>query len=220
MVEQLCLVCAHQLEESARRCPQCGRPRPGALPEYMNVPWQRAATYIGVISGVLFVCLILLLAANKPTELSPAEISQPSAAESPATTESSSAPIKSSAGKETPGATEGGKGLVVNSWNCTTERDSDYVTIRGEIKNASDASIKGLWIVVTLRTADGTFVTSDDGLPEYQTILPGQTSPFRLLIGHNPLVRTADLSFKNDDGVMVEFSGARSTSCTDATGSD
>ena len=213
MVEQLCPVCAHQLEEGSRSCPQCGRPRPGVLPEYMSVPWQRAATYIGVISGVLFVCLILLLAPNKATEVSPEKVSEPSAAES-------SAPVGSSAGKETPGATEGGKGLVVNSWNCTTERDSDYVTIRGEVKNASDSSIKGLWIVVTLRTADGTFVTSDDGLPEYQTILPGQTSPFRLLIGHNPAVRTADLSFKNDDGVMVEFSGARSTSCTDATGSD
>jgi len=213
MVDQLCPVCAHQFEEGSQSCPQCGRPRPGVLPEYMNVPWQRAATYIGVLSGVLFVCLLLLLAPNKATELSPAEISQPSAAESPA-------PIERSAGKETPGATKGGKNLVVNSWNCTTERDSDYVTIRGEIKNASDSSIKGLEIVVTLRTADGTFVTSDDGMPEYETILPGQTSPFKLLIGHNPAVRTADLLLKNDDSELVEFSGARSKSCTDATGSD
>src|SRR5260370_30016321 len=122
MGDQLCPVCAHQLEEASRSCPQCGRPRPGVLPEYMNVPWQRAATYIGVISGVLFVCL-LLLAPKKATELSPAKISQLSAAES-------SAPAESSAGNTTPGATTGGKGLVVNSWNCTTERDSDFVTIR------------------------------------------------------------------------------------------
>jgi hypothetical protein len=213
MVDQLCPVCAHQLEEGSRSCPQCGRPRPGVLPEYMNVPWQRAATYIGVISGVLFVCLILLLAPNKATEVSPEKVSEPSAAES-------SAPIESSAGKETPGATKGGKGLVVNSWNCTTDRVSDFVTIRGEIKNATDSSIKGLEIVVTLRTADGTFVTSDDGMPDYETILPGQTSPFKLLIGHNPLVRTADLSLKNNASELVEFSGARSASCTDATGSD
>jgi len=132
MVDQRCPVCAHRLEESSRSCPQCGRPRPGVLPEYMNVPWQRAATYIGVISGVLFVCLLLLLAPNKATEISPEKVSEPSAAES-------SAPIESSAGKETPGATEGGKGLVVNSWSCTTERDSDYATIRGEVKNASDS---------------------------------------------------------------------------------
>jgi hypothetical protein len=213
MVEQLCPVCAHQFEEGSRSCPQCGRPRPGVLPEYMNVPWQRAATYIGVISGVLLVCLLLLLAPNKATEISPEKASEPSARES-------SAPVESSAGKETPGATKGDKGLVVNSWNCTTERDSDYVTIRGEVKNASDSPIKGLEIVVTLRTADGTFVTSDDGMADYETILPGQTSPFKLLIGHNPAVRTADLSFKNDDRELVEFSGRHSESCTDATGSD
>jgi hypothetical protein len=207
MVEQLCPVCAHQLEEGSRSCPQCGRPRPGVLPEYMSVPWQRAATYIGVISGVLFVCLILLLAPNKATEVSPEKVSEPSAAES-------SAPIESSAGKETPGATEGGKGLVVNSWNCAREGDSDYIHVRGEVKNASDSSVNGLWIVVTLRTADGTFVTSDHGLPEYQTILPGQTSPFELLIGFNPAVRSADLSFKNDDSGLVEFSGPHSKSCT------
>jgi len=80
--------------------------------------------------------------------------------------------------------------------------------------------VKGLEIVVTLRTADGTFVTSDDGMADYETILPGQTSPFKLLIGHNPAVRTADLSFKNDDRELVEFSGPHSESCTDATGSD
>jgi hypothetical protein len=178
----------------------------------MNVPWQRAATYIGVLSGVLFVCL-LLLAPHKATELSPTEISQPSAAEG-------SAPAESSTGNTTSGAAKGGKGLVVGSWNCTTERDTDYVTIRGEIKNASDSSIKGLDIVVTLRTADGTFVTSDDGMPDYETILPGQTSPFHVLIRHNPAVRTADLSLKNDDRELVEFSGPHSKSCTDATGSD
>src|SRR5882672_10670954 len=150
MADQRCPVCAHQFEESSRSCLQCGRPRPGVLPEYMNVPWQRAATYIGVISGVLFVCL-LLLAPKKATELSPEKVSEPSAAES-------SAPVESSAGKETPGATTGGKDLVVNSWSCAREGDSDYIYIRGEIKNASDSSIKGLEIVVTLRTADGTFV--------------------------------------------------------------
>ena len=179
----------------------------------MNVPWQRAATYIGVISGVLFVCLLLLLAPNKATQVSPERVSEPSAAES-------AAPIESSAGKETPGATKGGKDLVVNSWSCARERDSDYIYIRGEVKNASDSSVNWLQIVVTLRTADGTFVTSDHGFAEYQTILPRQTSPFKVLIGFNPAVRTADLSFKSDDRELVEFSGPHSISCTDATGSD
>src|SRR5260370_39174022 len=207
MGDQLCPVCAHQLEEGSRSCPQCGRPRPGVLPEYMNVPWQRAATYIGVISGVLFVCLLLLLAPNKATEVSSEKVSEPSAAES-------SAPVESSAGKETPGATEGGKGLVINSWNCTREGGSDYIYVRGEVKNASDSSVNWLQIVVTLRTAEGTFVTSDFGFTEYQTILPGQTSPFKVTIGFNPAVRTSDLSITSGDRELVEFSGSHSKSCT------
>jgi hypothetical protein len=172
--------------------------------EYMKVPWQRAATYVGVISGVFFVCL-LLLAPHKATEPSPEKISQPSAAES-------SAPSESSAPKEVPSTDAGGKSLVVKSWSCTM--DSDWVFIRGELKNVSTTSITRLQVVATLRTADGTLISSGESIPEYETILPGQTSPFEVSVGFNPAVRSADLSLKNfNNGEAVEFSGQHSESC-------
>jgi hypothetical protein len=159
------------------------------------------------------VCL-LLLAPKKATEPSPAETSQPSAAESSAPIESSSASIESSAAKETPGATESGKDLVVKSWSCTMDSGGSWVEIQGELKNASSSSITRLQVVATLRTADGTFISSGETFPEYETILPSQTSPFEVSVGFNPAVRSADLSLKNfNNGESVEFSGPHSESC-------
>jgi hypothetical protein len=211
MGQIVCPVCGNQFDDGGERCPRCGRPRPGVAPEYMAVPWQRAATYIGVISGILFVCL-LLLAPRTGTELSPAKTSEPSAAES-------SAPSESGANKEASGAVQAGKDLVV-SWSCRADTVTYWVTIRGEVKNASGSPIKGLRMVAILRTADGTFVSSDDGSPEYDTILPGQTSPFEVLTKFNPAMRSADLSLKNYDSEGVEFSGPHTESCTTVRNSD
>jgi hypothetical protein len=171
------------------------------------VPWERAATYIGSISAVLFVCL-LLFAPRSATELSPAT-------NTPVPEAEKSAPSGSSASKEASNANSSGGDFVVSSWNCTIEAGGRFAHIRGELKNASGASVKGLRILATLRTADGTFVSSEGGEPDYDTILAGQTSPFGILIvGLNPAVRTVDLSLENDERVKVEFSGPHSGSCT------
>ncbi len=175
------------------------------MPEYMKVPWQRAATYIGSIFAVLFVCL-LILAPRNATELSSANTSPQPEAES-------SAPSESSTGKEVSNANSNGKDFVISSWNCTIESIGNFAHIRGELKNASSASVKGLRILVTLKTADGKFVSSGGGDPDYDTILAGQTSPFDVLVRFNPAVRTVDLSLENDERVAVDFSGPHSESC-------
>jgi hypothetical protein len=175
------------------------------MPEYMQVPWQRAAAYIGGISLVLFVCL-LVLTLRAPTDQSDVKAAPQPEAES-------SAPSESGAGKEASPATTDGKDLTA-SWNCTINTSIDSLIIRGEVKNATGSSIKGLQLVGTLRTADGTFISSDDGFTSYDTILPGQTSPFEIHMSFNPAVRSADLSLKNQDGEMVEFSGPHSETCT------
>jgi len=206
MADLLCPVCTRRFEEGAERCPQCGRPRPGVMPEYMKVPWERAATYIGSISAVLFV-LLLLLAPRPATELSPA-------ATNPSTPEAASpASSEGGAGKGASPPNNSGKDLTA-SWNCTINTSIDSLIIRGEVKNATGSSIKGLQLVGTLRTADGTFISSDDGYTSYDTILPGQTSPFEIHMNFNPAARSADLSVKNQDGEMVEFSGPHSETCT------
>jgi hypothetical protein len=206
MADLLCPVCSHRFEEGVERCPQCGRPRPGVMPDYMKVPWERAATYIGSISAVMFV-LWLLLAPRNATEPSPAT-------NTPVPEAEKSAPSEGGASKEASNANSNSKDLVISSWNCVVNTSIDWVTIRGEVKNASGSSIKGLQLVGTLRTADGTFISSKDGFAEYDTILPGQTSPFEVLMPSNPAVRSADLSLKNQEDELVEFSGPHSETCT------
>jgi len=205
MGDQLCPVCACRFEEGSARCPQCGRPRPGVLPEYMNVPWQRAATYIGLISLVLFV-LLLILAPRDATEPSATTTSQQPEAEP-------SVPSESGAHKEAPSASSSDKDIVISSWNCTIENIGNFANVRGELKNASGSPIKSLGILVSLRTADGTFVSSTNGNTEYDVILPGQTSPFDILVRFNPAVRKVDLSLERD-GQAVELSGPHSGSCS------
>jgi hypothetical protein len=205
MADLLCPVCTHRFDEGAERCPQCGCPRPGVMPEYMKLPWERAATYIGSISAVLLVCLLLF---------APRQTAEPSSATNPSTPEAvSSRSSEGGAPKEASPPNNSGKDLTA-SWNCTINTSIDSLIIRGEVKNATASSIKGLQLVGTLRTADGTFISSDDGYTSYDTILPGQTSPFEIHMSFNPAARSADLSLKNQDGEMVEFSGPHSETCT------
>jgi hypothetical protein len=154
---------------------------------------------------------LLLLAPRDATEPTATKTSQPAEAEPTASSESG-------ARKEAPGASTSGKDLVVSSWNCAI--DGSFANVRGEVKNASGSPIKSLGLVVSLRTADGTFVSSTNGSTEYDVILPGQTSPFDILVRFNPAVRKVDLSLKNEDGEVVEFSGPHSGSCTGEKGAD
>jgi hypothetical protein len=171
----------------------------------MKVPWQRAATYIGLISLVLFVLLLLLAPRDATEQLATTTSQQPEA--------EPSASSESSAHKEAPSASSSGKDIVISSWNCTIESIGNFANVRGELKNASGSPIKSLGIVVSLRTADGTFVSSTNGNTEYDVVLPGQTSPFDILVRFNPAVRKVDLSLEKD-GEAVEFSGPHSGSCT------
>lgn len=50
--------------------------------------------------------------------------------------------------------------------------------------------------VVTFTTADGSFITSDTGLIEYDPLLPNQTSPWKVMTRWNPRMQRASVEFK------------------------
>jgi len=77
--------------------------------------------------------------------------------------------------------------------------------IRGEVKNVSNRPIKNLMAVATFRTGAGGFVKSDDALVEYNPLLPGQTSPFKVGTTHNPASEKCRLSFKTMFGGEVKY---------------
>jgi hypothetical protein len=103
--------------------------------------------------------------------------------------------------------------LQVPAWNCLSDPEVKYVEVRGEVRNLSVAAIDDIDAVATFRTSDGTFVKSADTLIEYQPLMAGQTSPFHILATINPVIQTAELSFKELSGGSIAFIGTNTLSC-------
>jgi hypothetical protein len=87
-----------------------------------------------------------------------------------------------------------GPQLELESWTWTNEYG--YVTAEGRVKNIADTTLRSVEAVVTFTTKDGTFITSDDALIEFNPILPGQTSPFKVMTVYNPAMARATVEFK------------------------
>ena len=104
-----------------------------------------------------------------------------------------SAPSRGSADQES-SAPASKPVLKVSKWHWSEEYG--YVTAEGSVTNISSETLANVQAVVTFETKDGTLVTSEDGLIEYTTLLPGQTSPWKVIARANPAMASARLEFK------------------------
>lgn len=97
--------------------------------------------------------------------------------------------------------------LELSSWNLTKEYG--YVIAQGQVKNISSTRLDNVMAVITLWTKNKEFVTTADALIDYNPILPGQTSPFR--VGHtdNPAITNATIDFKALMGGSIEYRDGR-----------
>ena len=84
--------------------------------------------------------------------------------------------------------------LKVLNFRCYSEHV--YMFVSGEVKNTSSSKLKNVVAVGTFRAADGTHITTETALLEYNPIMPGQTSPFQAGGKHNPLMTKCSLGFK------------------------
>lgn len=105
---------------------------------------------------------------------------------------------------DTPAATaelrqerEGGERLELLSSTGGLAGGGGYMVVEGEVKNISSESLRNVAVLVSWYTQDGTHVTSDDTLIEYNPILPGQTSPYKSMVSANPAAKTFKVSFKH-----------------------
>ncbi len=92
-------------------------------------------------------------------------------------------------------ATESEKPLLeLLSFHCSS--GYGFFEITGEVKNVSDHSLKDVMAEGTARTATGEFVNSSEALLTYNPILPGQTSPFKVIMTNNPEMEKCAVGFK------------------------
>ena len=82
----------------------------------------------------------------------------------------------------------------------------NYAIAEGEVTNISSDPLKNVQAMGQFYTKDSTFITSADALIDYNPILPGQTSPFKVMATHNPAMDGCRISFKNMFGGSIEHS--------------
>lgn len=81
--------------------------------------------------------------------------------------------------------------LLNTNWSVKYE----HATYEGQIKNISNIKLKNVQAVVTWYDKNGNMITSRSSLIEYNPIMPGQTSPFKVIKSFNPVMKTARVDF-------------------------
>lgn len=76
----------------------------------------------------------------------------------------------------------------------------------GRVKNISSEPLDGVEAIVDFETEDGTFITSTSALIDYQPIMPGQASTWKVITGWNPLMSKgkASVTFKHLMGGTID----------------
>lgn len=86
--------------------------------------------------------------------------------------------------------------LTAFSWHT----EHGYAIVEGMVKNISPEPLESVQAVAIFSDNDGNFITSADALIDYRPILPGQSSPFKVMKSENPAMKSARVEFKQFAG--------------------
>lgn len=100
---------------------------------------------------------------------------------------------------------ENNAALELGDWSWSTTAGGSYVEATGQVRNLTNQPLENVQATVSFFTSDGTFITSSDALIEYNPLMPGQTSPWRVLEQHNPQMQRARVEFKELFGGTISF---------------
>lgn len=93
--------------------------------------------------------------------------------------------------------------LELLSWNWSKE--GSYVTVEGQVKNISGRKLSRVEVWVTWYDKNGNMITYSSSLIEYDPILPGQKSPFKVIERYYPAMEKASIEFKHMWGNKIPF---------------
>lgn len=91
--------------------------------------------------------------------------------------------------------------LEVQSWSWGEVYD--YAIAEGKVKNISSEPLKNVEAVLEVADKNGNFISSEGALIEYDPLLPGQSSPFKVHVRWNPAMQKASLGFKELMGSSI-----------------
>jgi len=81
--------------------------------------------------------------------------------------------------------------------NTRWSEEHGYATYEGQVKNISNSKLKNVQAVATWYDRNDNMITSSSALIEYNPILPGQTSPFKVMKTYNPAMKKAGVEFSH-----------------------
>ena len=84
--------------------------------------------------------------------------------------------------------------LEVTAFSWSKSRS--YATVEGSVRNISDKTMDRVQAVALMHDAKGDFVSSSTAMIEYQPLLAGQSSPFKVMVRWNPAMKTSRVEFK------------------------
>lgn len=84
--------------------------------------------------------------------------------------------------------------VEVKSFNVTSR--SSYAVGEGLVKNLTAGKLENVQAVMMMYDSAGNFISSEDALIEYNPLMPGQTSPYKVMARYNPLMSKAQIEFK------------------------
>lgn len=84
--------------------------------------------------------------------------------------------------------------LIKYAWNHS--ESGRFTEMIGQVKNISDKPLRNVQALVTFYDAKKNFIVSEYSTIEFNPIMPGQLSPFRVTARFNPLMKTANIEFK------------------------
>jgi TPR repeat protein len=93
--------------------------------------------------------------------------------------------------------------LVLLDWRWT--RESGFVTAEGQVRSVTPHKLENVSVTVIYKTSSGALVTSDTVLIEYNPLMPGQLSPFKVITSDNPQIRNANVNFSFLMGGSIPF---------------
>lgn len=89
---------------------------------------------------------------------------------------------------------------------------SAYYKVEGEVRNISSEPIRSIVAVATWYDKADQFISSDSGLVAFDPLMPGQTSPYSVLIRSNPLMHQYGVAFKTMGGEELRVEDRRKSS--------
>lgn len=92
--------------------------------------------------------------------------------------------------------------LELNTWSWHTA--DDYAVANGLVTNVSDQRLERVYAVVAWYTSTDQYITSSQAIIEYDPIMPGQSSQFKVTCKANPLMDTASVSFATRRGDTIQ----------------